>query len=280
MADQKLKGCRRGKLKRTAALLLCVTIFGCASAAENWPFVATPVAQLNEPWAMTFMPDGRILITEKPGRLLIVTQDGRKSAPLSGVPDVAYGGQGGLGDIVLHPDFATNNIVYLSYAEAGEGDTSGAALARGTLILNGDGGGELSDLQVIWRQQPKVTGRGHFGHRIAFSDDGYLFISSGERQKFTPAQDMQTNLGKIIRLHDDGTVPVDNPFADEGGVTAQIWSRGHRNPLGIAFDSEQRLWNQEMGPRHGDELNLVIEGRNYGYPIVSNGDHYSGKEIG
>lgn len=228
---------------------------------------------------MTFLPDGRLLITEKEGRLLVVTQDGEKSAPIPGVPTVDYGGQGGLGDVVLHPNFATNNVVYLSYAEAGDDRTRGAAVARGTLQLDDNGSASLHDMSVIWRQNPKVTGRGHYGHRIAFSDDGYLFISSGERKKFDPAQDMNGNLGKIIRLHDDGTVPNDNPFADKGGVTAEIWSLGHRNPLGLAFDAKGRLWNQEMGPRHGDELNLVKPGLNYGYPLVSNGDHYSGKEI-
>jgi len=252
----------------------------CATTDEDsWSFNATPVSQLKEPWAMTFLPDGRLLVTEKAGRVLIVTQDGAQSAPLYGVPDVDYGGQGGLGDVVLHPDFADNKVVYLSYAEAGDDDTRGAAVARGTLALNATGGGELNDMTVIWRQHPKVTGRGHYGHRLAFSPDGYLFISSGDRQKFDPAQDMQMNLGKVLRLHDDGTVPDDNPFADQGGVTAQIWSLGHRNPLGLAFDAQGRLWNQEMGPRHGDELNLVQRGHNYGYPIVSNGDHYSGEEI-
>jgi glucose/arabinose dehydrogenase len=136
------------------------------------------------------------------------------------------------------------------------------------------------DVEVIWRQQPKVTGRGHFGHRMVFSPDGHLFITSGERQKFDPAQDMDQNLGKILRLHEDGSVPPDNPFADRAdGVTAQIWTLGHRNPLGIAFDGAGRLWSQEMGPRHGDELNLIVRGRNYGYPLVSEGDHYGGSPI-
>ena len=267
-------------MNRLSLVVLCFAMTACATTDEDsWPFNATPVSQLKEPWAMTFLPDGRLLVTEKAGRVLIVTQDGAQSAPLDGVPDVDYGGQGGLGDVVLHPDFADNKVVYLSYAEAGDDDTRGAAVARGTLALNATGGGELNDMTVIWRQHPKVTGRGHYGHRLAFSPDGYLFISSGDRQKFDPAQDMQMNLGKVLRLHDDGTVPDDNPFADQGGVTAQIWSLGHRNPLGLAFDAQGRLWNQEMGPRHGDELNLVQRGHNYGYPIVSNGDHYSGEEI-
>ncbi len=267
-------------MKRIIMLLAAMSMVACATADEDsWPFEATPVAKLDEPWAMTFLPDGRMLVTEKRGRLRIVTQAGEISAPVPGVPEVDYGGQGGLGDIVLHPHFANNGIVYLSYAEAGDGNTRGAAVARATLALHEDGGGELSEVAVIWRQSPKVSGRGHYGHRIAFSADGYLFISSGERQKFAPAQDMQMNLGKIIRLREDGSVPADNPFADQGGVTAQIWSLGHRNPLGLAFDPEGRLWNQEMGPRHGDELNRVIRGENYGYPIVSNGDHYSGEKI-
>ena len=244
-----------------------------ASAQENYPFEIEPVAEFDQPWAMAFLPDGRLLVTEKPGRLFVVAEDGSKTA-VSGVPDVDYGGQGGLGDVALHPDFTENRWVYLSYAEAGMDGTRGAAVARGVLDLTSRGG-KLSDLEVIWRQYPKVVGYGHYGHRLLFSADGHLFISSGERQEFDPAQDMQSNLGKIVRLNDDGSVPSDNPFADQGGVTAQIWTSGHRNPLGIAFDLEGRLWNTEMGPRGGDELNLVIKGENYGYPEVSNGRHYS-----
>lgn len=227
---------------------------------------------------MTFLPDGRILITEKKGRLFVLTQEGEKSEPIAGVPKVAYGGQGGLGDVVLHPEYADNNTIYLSYAEAGEGDVRGAAVMRATLALNGEGG-ELRGQEVIWRQEPKVTGSGHYAHRIAFADDGYMFVTSGDRQKFTPAQDMQQNLGKVVRLNDDGSLPPDNPFADRGGVAAQIWSLGHRNPLGISFDADGRLWAHEMGPRHGDELNLIIRGENYGYPVVSNGNHYDGRDI-
>lgn len=249
-----------------------------AAQAESLPFRVTPVATFDEPWAMTFLPDGRLLVTEKAGRLRVATVHGEISELVAGVPKVDYGGQGGLGDVVLHPDFASNHTLYLSYAEAGEGDRRGAAVMRATLTL-GENGGRLSDQQVIWRQDPKVTGSGHYGHRIAFSPDGHLFISSGERQHFDPAQDMQMNLGKVVRLNDDGSVPADNPFADRAGVTAQIWTLGHRNPLGLAFDGQGRLWELEMGPRHGDELNLVVRGENYGYPIVSNGNHYDGRDI-
>ncbi|MGB5738494.1 MAG: PQQ-dependent sugar dehydrogenase [Woeseia sp.] len=248
----------------------------CSGASADLPFKVSAVAKFNEPWAMTFLPDGRLLVTEKSGRLLLVTQEGEKTN-VAGVPDVDYGGQGGFGDVVLHPDFAENGLVYLSYVEAGADDTRGAVAARAKLALGA--APALSNLEIIWRQNPKVAGRGHYGHRLLFADDGSLFISSGERQKFDPAQDMRANLGKILRLYDDGSVPADNPFASEGGVTAEIWSLGHRNPLGIAFDNAGRLWNSEMGPAGGDELNLVRRGNNYGYPIVSNGDHYGGGNI-
>lgn len=259
----------------TIALLLSAAI---TANCQERPFNATAVAEFNEPWAMTFLPDGRLLVTEKPGQLYLVAQAGEKSPPIENVPDVAYGGQGGLGDVILHPDYAKNALIYLSYAEAGDEGTRGAAVARARLVLDGDRG-RLEDVEVIWRQNPKVTGNGHYGHRMVFDSEGFLFITSGERQHFDPAQDMTGNLGKIVRLHDDGSLPGDNPFADRGGVAAEIWSLGHRNPLGIAFDSGGRLWSHEMGPRHGDEFNLVIEGANYGYPIVSEGDHYSGVPI-
>ncbi|MDQ3268812.1 MAG: PQQ-dependent sugar dehydrogenase [Pseudomonadota bacterium] len=244
------------------------------------PFAVTPVGQFDEPWAMTFLPDGRLLVTEKRGRLRLLDPTGAAEAKtIGGVPDVDYGGQGGLGDVVLHPQFERNSVIYLSYAEAGEGDTRGAAVARGTLSLDADGGGSLSGMKVIWRQVPKVSGRGHYGHRIAFAPSGEMFISSGERQKFDPAQDMDANLGKIVRLADDGSVPADNPFAALGGVAAQVWTLGHRNILGLAFDARGRLWAAEMGPRDGDELNLIERGGNYGYPIVSEGMQYDGRDI-
>ena len=242
------------------------------------PFQAESVASFNEPWALSFLPDGRLLVSEKPGTLRLVDVASGEAGEVTGVPEVVYGGQGGFGDVAAHPQFADNGLVYLSYAEAGEGDTAGAAVARAKLVLDGSGGGALQDLEVIWRQVPKVAGRGHYAHRIVFHD-GKLWIASGDRQKFDPAQDMQSNMGKVLRLNDDGSVPDDNPFADQGGVAAQVWSLGHRNPLGLAFDGNGQPWDIEMGPKGGDELNRVERGANYGYPVVSNGDHYDGRPI-
>ena len=240
--------------------------------AQSQGVTATVMGTFNEPWAIEFLPDGRALVTEKSGSLKLLAGQ-NQVFDISGEPTVAYGGQGGLGDVVLHPDFATNQQVYISYVEAGTGNLRGAVVARARLDLTTTGGA-LSGLEVIWRQVPKTSGTGHYSHRIAFDADGYLWISSGERQLMTPAQEMDTNLGKIIRLHDDGTAPADNPFVSLGGVNAEIWSLGHRNILGIAFDELGRLWDVEMGPQGGDELNLIVRGANYGWPIVSNGRNY------
>lgn len=245
----------------------------------NPPFVSTSKATFNEPWAMTFLPDGRLLVTEKAGALKLYNPATNAVGTVTGAPTVAYGGQGGFGDVVLHPQFANNRYVYYSYAEAGANGTRGAAVARAQLTLDANGGGGLSGAQVIWRQSPKVSGEGHYGHRLMFDGDGKLWITSGERQKFDPAQDMSGNLGKVLRLNDDGTPPSDNPFFAQGGVAAQIWSLGHRNPLGIARDAGGRVWVHEMGPAGGDELNLIERGSNYGWPRVSNGDNYDGSVI-
>lgn len=242
------------------------------------PFQARAVATLSEPWAMTFLPDGRLLVTQKGGQLRLVNVGNGQVGTIAGVPSVAYGGQGGLGDVILHPQFATNRRIYLSYVERG-GANYGAVVVRAQLTLDAGGGGSLSDIQRVWEQAPKVSGQGHFSHRLAFDGSQKLWITSGDRQKFDPAQDMTGNLGKILRLNDDGTSPSDNPFFAQGGVAAQVWSLGHRNPLGIAFDAQGRLWSHEMGPAGGDELNLVLRGRNYGWPLVSNGNHYDGTPI-
>jgi aldose sugar dehydrogenase len=248
-----------------------------ADAKQSPPFTITDVASFNAPWAMAFLPDGRALITEKAGKLMLWDGKGTGAISVTGTPTVADGGQGGLGDVALHPSFKLNKLVYLSWAESGDGGF-GAVVGRARLV-EANGTARLERMTIIWRQSPKVSGRGHYGHKIAFGPDLKLYISSGERQKFDPAQDMAANLGKIVRVNDDGSVPSDNPYHAKGGVTAQIWSYGHRNPLGLAFDGEGRLWNSEMGPKGGDELNLVKPSANYGYPKASNGSHYDGKDI-
>lgn len=274
-------------MNRFLPFLVALLATSAACAQDDFPFDVTEVTSFDEPWSMAFLPDGRILVTEKKGLLRLVGQDGQSFGVIRGIPDVDYFGQGGLGDVVLHPDFDNNNLVYISYAEGGIGGTRGAAVARGRLELTGRGG-MLHDLEIVWRQYPKQVGYGHYGHRIAFDADGYLWISSGDRQKFTPSQDMQSNIGKVVRLHDDGSIPEDNPFVDyysqdafvdDEGVYPEIWSLGHRNPLGLAFDLDGQLWLIEMGPRGGDELNLIKRGANYGYPLVSNGEHYDGRPI-
>ena len=254
------------------------------------------LAELNEPWGMAWLPDGRLLITEKPGRLRIYSA-GKLLDSIKGLPKVEYFGQGGLLDVKIDPDFATNNFIYISYAEAAEkqpdvkrdiGDPrlgkfndfadavlKGGAVARGKLV-----GNEIQDLQVIWRQVPKTIGRGHFAGRLIFSPDGKLIITSGERQRSEPAQDLTGNLGKIIRINPDGSIPKDNPFIGRKDVRSDILSYGNRNPLGVAFHpSTKDLWIHEMGALHGDELNIILPGKNYGWPLVSNGDHYNMSNI-
>jgi len=232
----------------------------------------------NEPWAMTFLPDGRLLITEKSGTLVLMNPDERSTVNVRGVPAVAYGGQGGLGDVILHSGFRENRKIYFSYVEQDGNGNRGAAVARATLRLDLSSP-SLDRIEVLWRQISKVSGTGHFSHRLAFGPDGTLFITSGERQKQTPAQSWTQNLGKVIRLNDDGSVPPDNPFQDKGELAKTFWTLGHRNLLGIAFDGQGRLWTHEMGPRHGDELNLIQKGGNYGWPLVSWGNQYSGADI-
>lgn len=240
------------------------------------PFTESVVAHFDSPWAMAFLPDGRMLVTEKDGRLLLVAADGKSRVTIATLP-VDSAGQGGLMDVVPAPDFARSKRVYLSWSATGEGG-KGVVLARGT--LGGAAGSEtLRGIETLFRATPFVAGDGHYSGRIAFSPDGrYLFFTNGERQKFDPAQDPKATLGKVLRLTLDGKPAPGNPLAAKGFHPA-VWSYGHRNLLGLAFDGAGNLWEQEMGPKGGDELNLILPGRNYGYPKVSNGDHYDGRPI-
>jgi len=238
-------------------------------ATEGRPFQAEPVMEFSTPWAMDFLPGGssRALVTEKEGSLWLVNIATGERQRVAGVPQVHVAGQGGLGDVVAHPNFGANERVYLSYVEAGEGGTSGAALGYGRLVTGG-GQPRLEDFKVIWRQQPKVTGDGHFSHRIAFAPDGTIFLSSGDRQKMEPAQDKSSDLGKVIHLTAEGE-----------RLGGRYYSLGHRNILGLAFAPDGRLWATEMGPQGGDEINLIEQGKNYGWPEASYGSHYDGRDI-
>nr|WP_233350359.1 PQQ-dependent sugar dehydrogenase [Henriciella barbarensis] len=250
------------------------------SGTEGTVLTAEALETFDGAWAMTFLPDGRALVTEQDGDLWLLGTDGAKLGQIANVPQVTMRGQGGLGDIIIHPDFAENGTVFLSYAERDPQDDtlSGAVVDKATLELS-ENGGSLTSVNRIWEQSQKVPGNGHYGHRLAVAPDGNLIITSSERQKFSPAQNMDMNLGKVIRVTIDGAPLEDNPFYGNGGVADTIWSLGHRNMLGVAFDADGQLWVHEMGPAGGDELNLILKGENYGYPIVSNGEHYNGKQF-
>ncbi|MDQ7827969.1 MAG: PQQ-dependent sugar dehydrogenase [Armatimonadota bacterium] len=238
--------------------------------------VETVARGLEHPWGLAFLPDGRMLVTERPGRLRLVERDGRLSEPLSGVPPVYARGQGGLLDVALSPTFAQDRLVYLSFAEPGAGG-AGTAVARGRLGERG-----LDGTQVIWRQQPKVEGPNHWGSRLVFRRDGTLFVTLGDRFAYRErAQDLSTTIGKIVRLNADGSVPRDNPFVGRPGARPEIWSYGHRNVQAAALHPQTgQLWTAEHGPRGGDELNHPEAGKNYGWPVITYGVDYSGARIG
>ena len=274
----------------------------------NLPFAMTQVTTLNLPWRIAFLPDGRMLITEKVGPVWLVTQKGEKTE-VANAPAVLYGGQGGMLGVFTSPRYATDHHVYLTYSEPGDGGSS-LALARAELSISGEKA-SLEGLKVLWHQMPKGKG-GQFGAQIAFSPDGqYLFLTVGERQRMTPAQDPDQELGKILRLTLDGKPAPGNPGAGKTGATsvalidppsdteaaktarivsnykfpepnlapAEIWSSGHRTPYGLAFAPDGRLWEIEHGPRGGDELNLIEPGKNYGWPLVSYGVNYNGVPV-
>ena len=249
---------------------------GGRKAEASAPFTATSVAEFDTPWAIAFLPDGRLLLTEKGGKIFIVTQSGDKTA-VDGVPEVAFSGQNGLLDIAPAPDFEKGKAVYFSYNEPAKNGSS-VVLVR-AMLDEGDGKAALQDKTTIWKQDAVARG-GQPGGIIAFEPDGkHLFLSVGDRMLPATAQDDEAPMGKILRMNLDGSVPKDNPHADAGGVRALTWSTGHRNPYGLAFGPDGKLWEHEMGPRGGDEFNLIKPGLNYGWPVVSNGDNYSGRPI-
>ncbi|RPF72359.1 PQQ-dependent sugar dehydrogenase [Aurantiacibacter spongiae] len=245
------------------------------------PFTAVSLGEFDEPWALALEPgSGRIVVTERPGTARIFDPATGELRSITGLPQVAYAGQGGLGDFAFAPDYATSGKVYLSWAKAAQGNTKRAVVGSGELRCDDGGECRIAGLREIWEQSVPIDGEGHYSHRLAFSPDGrLLFVSSGERQQKTPAQDLSNNLGSIVRLNLDGTPADGNPFARRGAPSDQIWSYGHRNVLGLAFDPSGNLWELEHGPAGGDELNLVRKGANYGWPVRSNGDNYDGSPI-
>lgn len=265
--------------------------------SQSGPLRVERLATLASPWGMAYLPDGRLLITEKAGQLRVFAA-GTLSAPITGVPTVASRGQGGLLDVAVDPAFATNRFVYLSYTELADsqppagtrdrgdprfanfGDSLDAELKGGAVARARLDGSTLRDVKVIWRQLPKTIGRGHTGGRLVFGTDGTLFITSGDRMRFDPAQDSSSNIGKIVRINTDGTIPAGNPLAGRTGVSTDVFAMGSRNAIGAALNpATGQLWVNEMGPAGGDEVNVIAAGRNYGWPRVSNGDHYDGSHI-
>ena len=265
-----------------ALFAFAVPIPGAVSAqsfnSENGRITVTTVAKgLSQPWGIDFLPDGRMIVTEKPGRLRIVTPDGKILPPVGGVPRVDDGGQGGLLFVTLHPGFRTNRLVYLSYAEPGAGGRS-TALARGALRADGTA---LDNVTTLFSQTPKLGGGRHFGSRVVFAPDGHLFLTTGDRGNRHRAQDLAGHIGKVVRLTDDGRIPATNPFVGKSGARPEIWSYGHRNIQGAAIHPVTgKLWTIEHGPRGGDEINIPAAGANHGWPIVTRGIEYSGGNIG
>ena len=271
-------------------VILCALAGACAPAeavdqvfpSDTGPVRVTTITEdLSRPWAIDFLPDGRMIVTERPGTLRLVTPEGEVSEPIAGVPEVDARGQGGLLDVTLHPDFADNRLVYLTYAEPGPDRTNSTAAARGQLSADGT---RLEDVEVIFSQEPKVRSTKHYGSRLVFDDEGRIYITTGERsdREFrTQAQDLDSLLGKVVRLNADGSIPADNPYVGQAGARPEIWSYGHRNIQGAAIHPDTgELWEIEHGPRGGDEINIARPGMNYGWPVVSHGVNYTGSPVG
>jgi glucose/arabinose dehydrogenase len=262
--------------------VVAVLLAAASAVAPAAPRAVTVAHGLVNPWGLAFLPDGRFLVTEKPGRMRIVGADGKIGPPLGGLPPVVAEGQGGLLDVALDPEFASNRRLYWSYSEPGESRTNGTAVARGRLA--GDAGSErLEDVEVVFRQQPKVASRLHFGSRLVFAPDGHLYVTLGERgTRQDDAQKLDNHLGKLVRIQPDGGVPTDNPLVGRSDAKPEIWSWGHRNIQGAAIHpTTGELWMHEHGPQGGDELNVARRGGNFGWPVITHGRNYgTGTRIG
>jgi glucose/arabinose dehydrogenase len=276
----------KNHLSSAFALVLLAT----PAAAQNEPTVVKSektsirveviASGLQNPWGLAFLPDGRALVTERPGRLRILGKDNKLSDPVTGVPEVAAIGQGGLLDVALSPDFAKDNLVFLSFAEPRGAAGSSTSVARGKLVEK-DGKAALEDVKIVFRQEPARLGGFHFGSRLVFARDGNLFVTTGERNLKTPSQDLTNHIGKITRITPDGGVPKDNPFVNDKNAKPEIWSWGHRNVQGAALHPQTgKLWTIEHGARGGDEINVPEAGKNYGWPVITYGVDYSGAKIG
>lgn len=264
-------------------LILCASRIALAETfdTEKGKIALEHVAEgLSHPWAIDFLPDGSMIVTERVGKMRLVSKAGDLGEPLKGLPAVDTGGQGGLLDVALHPNFAHNRLVYWSFSEAGPGGNS-TAVAQGRLSEDGT---SLIDVRVIFSQMPKLPSNNHFGSRLVFDDNGHLFVTLGERfnaRTRGQAQDLDSDLGKIVRLTEDGKVPPDNPFVNKPGARPEIWSYGHRNPQAAAINpATGALWEIEHGPMGGDEINLPEPGKNYGWPVISYGKNYDGSPVG
>ena len=276
-------------MKNLLAISVFLVLLAAPSAAQNEPVVIQSektsirveviASGLQNPWGLAFLPDGRALVTERPGRLRIIGKDNKLSDPVGGVPEVAAVGQGGLLDVALSPNFAKDNLVFLSFAEPRGASGSSTSVARGRLVEK-DGKAALEDVKVIFRQEPARAGGFHFGSRLVFARDGNLFITTGERNLKTPSQDLSNHIGKIIRITPDGGVPKDNPFVNNKDAKPEIWSYGHRNVQGAVLHPQTgKLWLTEHGPRGGDEINIPEAGKNYGWPVIGYGIDYSGAKM-